>query len=391
MLFSTSVVARLPLATLSIGLLVHVERLTGSYAAAGLAAGALAIAQGVGGPLLGRLVDRHGQTLVLILPALVSGTALAVVAFLPARTPLLALLALAALIGFATPPVGACMRTLIPLLNPGTEPRAYAIDAAATELTWIAGPPLALTVGSLAGTGTALALAGAVLLAATLAFVLSPTSRSWRSKAVSRTRSSALASPQMRTLVLVMACVGVVFGATEVAVTASAPSAAGWLLGLWGLGSLAGGVVAARSGGGARDGRSFALLLTFLAAGHLSLAVAPPALIVLAGTVIAPILASAYAMVDKAAPTGTATEAFTWLATATATGTAAGAAAAGTLADFTTPTTGFLLAGTAALTAALIAATRIPSPHHAATHTTRRTNAAALIPTTRRAPAGETP
>ena len=72
-----SVVARLPMAMLSIGLLVHTEHLTGSFAAAGIVAGAFALSLGVGGPLLGRLVDRRGQTTVLLAGALVAGSALA--------------------------------------------------------------------------------------------------------------------------------------------------------------------------------------------------------------------------------------------------------------------------------------------------------------------------
>ena len=282
MLFSTSVVARLPLATFSIGLLVHAEHLTGSYAAAGAACGALAIAQGTGGPLLGRLVDRRGQTVVLLGSALVAGAALATVAALPIGTPLPLLLALAAIIGFATPPVGACMRTLIPVLRPGADQqrRAYAVDAAATELTWVAGPPLALTAGALAGSGTALTAAGAVLVAATGLFALSPASRGWRPAGSHRAGGSALASPAMRTLVIVLVGVGVLFGATEVAVTAPAGSGAGLLLGLWGAGSLAGGVVAAKLGGGARNGRSFALLLAALGLGHLILVAASASLIV---------------------------------------------------------------------------------------------------------------
>jgi MFS family permease len=158
MLLLTSIAARLPLATFSIGLLVHVERLTGSYAAAGVVAGALAVAQGAGAPLLGRLVDRRGQTAVLLGSALVAGAALTGVAVVPAATPLALLVVLAAVIGVATPPVGACMRTLIPVLTPGVERqrRAYAVDAAATELTWVAGPPLVLTVGLVAGSGAAL-------------------------------------------------------------------------------------------------------------------------------------------------------------------------------------------------------------------------------------------
>ena len=81
-LFVISIVARLPLAMLTIGMLVHVESATGSFAAAGLASGVLAVAQGVGGPLLGRVVDRRGQTATLVASASVCGAALVAVATL---------------------------------------------------------------------------------------------------------------------------------------------------------------------------------------------------------------------------------------------------------------------------------------------------------------------
>jgi predicted MFS family arabinose efflux permease len=374
MLLLTSIAARLPLATFSLGLLVHVEHLTGSYAAAGVVAGALAVAQGAGAPLLGRLVDRRGQTAVLLGSALVAGAALAGVAAVPAGAPLPLLIVLAALIGVATPPVGACMRTLIPVLVPGSERqrRAYAVDAAATELTWVAGPPLVLTVGVLAGTGAALTAAGAVLVAGTVLFALSPASRGWRPESAGPARrGGALASPAMRVLVLVLAGAGVVFGATEVGVTAAAGSRAGLLLGLWGAGSLAGGVLAARLGGGAAAGRGFTLLLGLLGLGHLVLvgaAVHPIAFaagITLAGSLIAPVLASTYAMVDGAAPAGTATEAFAWLATATAVGSAVGAAAGGSLVDTAGPASAFVLAGVAGLAAAGAATTLGRTVSHA--------------------------
>ena len=76
-LASVSIIARLPQAMLSIALLVHVRHLTGSFATAGIVAGAFAVSLGVGGPLLGRLVDRRGQTMVLLVSALVAGAALA--------------------------------------------------------------------------------------------------------------------------------------------------------------------------------------------------------------------------------------------------------------------------------------------------------------------------
>jgi MFS family permease len=87
-LLAVSLVARLPVAMLSIGLLVHARHLTGSFAAAGLVAGAFAVALGAGGPLLGALVDRRGQTAVLLATALVAGPALVAAALLPAGAPL---------------------------------------------------------------------------------------------------------------------------------------------------------------------------------------------------------------------------------------------------------------------------------------------------------------
>ena len=113
-LFATSIVARLPLAMFSIGLLVHARQLTGSFAAAGLVTGAYAIAVGAGGPLLGRLVDRRGQTSVLLTSAAAAALLLAVTAALPSGAPVPLLVALAAGIGLATPPLGACIRTLVP-------------------------------------------------------------------------------------------------------------------------------------------------------------------------------------------------------------------------------------------------------------------------------------
>jgi MFS family permease len=83
-LFATSILARLPLAMLSIGLLVHAQHLTGSFAAAGVVTGVCAIALGVGGPLLGQLVDRRGQTLVLLGSATVAAALLVAIAVQPA-------------------------------------------------------------------------------------------------------------------------------------------------------------------------------------------------------------------------------------------------------------------------------------------------------------------
>jgi hypothetical protein len=63
-------------------------------------------------------------------------------------------------------------------------------------------------------------------------------------------------------------------------------------------------------------------------------------------------------MVDAAAPAGTMTEAFAWLATAIAIGASAGAACAGTLVDSAGPVAALALAGGAGAVAVLVTAVR---------------------------------
>ena len=64
-------------------------------------------------------------------------------------------------------------------------------------------------------------------------------------------------------------------------------------------------------------------------------------------------------MVDAAAPAGTLTEAFAWLATAVQVGTAVGAAAAGALVDRSGPSAAFALAAAAGAAAVAVTASRL--------------------------------
>ncbi len=71
------------------------------------------------------------------------------------------------------------------------------------------------------------------------------------------------------------------------------------------------------------------------------------AVLFLAGAAIAPTYAAVFALVERAAPAGTVTEAFAWLATAVAVGSAAGAATAGAIAEHAGPAAVFAFAGAA--------------------------------------------
>jgi predicted MFS family arabinose efflux permease len=147
---------------------------------------------------------------------------------------------------------------------------------------------------------------------------------------------------------------------TTAAETLGSTAAAGPLLGVWGVGSLLGGVWLARRGGVA----PLVPLLLALTVGHAALSVAAlnvfalALVLVLAGAAIAPSYAVVYSLVERATPAGTVTEAFAWLATAVSVGAALGAAVAGPFADAFGPSAVFAIAGAAGALALAAGAAR---------------------------------
>ena len=74
-LFVSSLVGRTPAAAMGLVIVLRTKELTGSFAYAGIASGAHALASAVCSPALGRLVDRRGQGLVLVAGSLMSALA----------------------------------------------------------------------------------------------------------------------------------------------------------------------------------------------------------------------------------------------------------------------------------------------------------------------------
>ena len=369
-LLALNVLARVATAGSSVLLVVFVHAVTGSFTAAGIVAAGNALATAGAAPLLGGLVDRRGQTVVLAASGLAAGTAFLALAALPDGAPLGALLGLATLAGATQPPLGACLRTLWPDLLGGDRDAvrtAFALEAVVLELTYISGPLGFLTLAALTSPRLSVAVLGAVMGAGTLAFAAQGPSRAWRPAPPSAgaRRRSALGAPGVRAIAAIMFTVGVLVAGVEVAVTAAMSdagraAATGPLLAVWGLGSLLGGVVAARRGG-ARGVGDLVLLLLALAVTHAVLAAAGASVVALAGLLtvagagIAPLFGATGALTGDLALPGTATEAFAWTTTALAAGVALGAALAGALADAGGAGIAFVASGSAGVVAAAIA------------------------------------
>lgn len=178
MLLGSSILARLPLAMFSIALLVDAQQRTRSFAVAGLVSGAYAVGSAISAPILGGAVDRIGQTTVLVFGSTVTAVILGVDGLLPTGAPHALLIVLGAATGLSTPPVAACVRTLLPAIVAEREqlPALFALESTVLELTFVAGPPLALGLGSIWSPRGALAGSGMVMLAGTLLFAVQPVS-----------------------------------------------------------------------------------------------------------------------------------------------------------------------------------------------------------------------
>ena len=68
-LFAASLLARLPLGINGLAIVLLVKAETGSFGAAGAAAGALALGSGLCAPLSARLIDALGARMLLLLAA----------------------------------------------------------------------------------------------------------------------------------------------------------------------------------------------------------------------------------------------------------------------------------------------------------------------------------
>ena len=140
---------------------------------------------------------------------------------------------------------------------------------------------------------------------------------------------------------------------------------AGPLLALWALGSMAGGLAFGSRASDRGPERRMVGLLLLVVAGIALLAVASGVVqlaagMILAGLGIAPAIACLYLLVDRLAPAGTVTEAFTWVTTAFATGFAAGNALGGSLVHGVGTDRAFLVAAGGVAAAALLGRLRRP-------------------------------
>ncbi len=345
---SWGLLARMPMGMSALALVLLVRSEGGSYATAGIVSGAYAVASGAGSVVGGRLVDRRPPAPVVITYALAYGTALAaLLALAHARVAEPVLVAATLVAGLLAPPVGPTIRMMWPAMLPRPELRttAYALEATIQEVIFVAGPLIVAVLAASFSASAGIVAAAVACVAGTIGFTATPAVRARRPDP-GHDRSGqhvleALVPWGIRRLLMVGIAYGVAFGAAEVSMPAFAEAHGGRTLGGIALaafsgGSLIGGVVAgAAASSGPLNRRLQVISAAFV------LVLLPPLLagsitemavvMFIAGLPIAPSVAVAYNMLERAAVAGTQAEVFGWMSTAVTIGIAIGTAAGGAL------------------------------------------------------------
>ncbi len=336
-IIAAQLTARFPSGMLSLAFLLHVERQTGSYGAAGLVLAATSIGQAVAGPLTSRFMGRWGMRPVLTITLIVCASSIIAIGVLPLTVPLY--MAVGLLCGLATPPVQPAVRTIYPkMVNARQLTPLFSLDASAQEIIWVVGPVVTTFVSTQIGTVWGILLAAAMMIGGTIWFISSPElgrvriPRSRRKFGVVLSRPPVLLATAVGFL-LVGACAAVEAGV--VAAFGHDGAEAGIVLAIFSVGSLAGGLtlghVPISPWSTAR--RMFIVFVgVSLAAFAMDFWWLSITLFV-AGIGIAPALAVLFSIVAASVKFSDTAEAYGWVGTGQLIGAALGSAIAGFLID----------------------------------------------------------
>jgi hypothetical protein len=339
-------VMRLPISMLGLGTVLLVVSSTGSYAAAGAVSATEALVQAAAAPRLGRLIDRHGQSRVMVPALAVHGLGL-VALLVPAlaSAPTWALFPGAALFGAAYPPAGSLVRARWASVVGGTPllATAYSVESILDEVIFILGPVLvtALCVSVTPSAGLLASYFFATI--GTLALARQRRTEPPLRRGDDLIHPSALRTPGLRVLVGTAAALGGLFGSMDICVVAFATEHgqrphAGFVLALIATGSALSGVLY----GGIRWRtplrRRLLIGITALAiviCGY-SLAQSVAALALCAfivGLAISPTLIPTFGLVEELVPAAVRTEGLAWLTTGIGVGLAIASSAVGRVID----------------------------------------------------------
>lgn len=361
---------RVPIFAGGVVLTLHVvSHLGRPYAAAGLVSAAATIAIAVSGPWRGKLLDRQGLRRVVVPSIVVAAVCWSIAPFVSYWW----LLALAALAGlFVIPSFSIIRQAVIAAVGEDDRRTAISLDSVAVEMSFMVGPAAGVWAATVWPTQWVLfviemlgVLAGVLLWFANPVLhdeAAAPVDDEGVGADVPRVQRSEWFRARFLVICLAAAATTLVLGGTDIAIVAAlrefdAQPSIGWVLAVWGFGSLLGGLV---YGGLHKSVSAFWLL------GGLALVSAPMALALgvgslavlsfVAGLFCAPTITATVDQVSRVVPGSARGEAMGWHGSFMTGGMALGAPLAGFAIDHAGWQSGFLVVAAAGLLVALVGA-----------------------------------
>ena len=360
--------ARLPGGMLSLGLIIYVERITDSYAIAGITVGAATLGISVAQPALSRWMAIFGIRGILGVTSLLNVFAVIGMAFVPPEPAWLVILGL--LIGLTQPPIQTAARTIYPRLTPKKLlGRLYSLDATAQEIIWVVGPVVITLIAAQFGNLPILITIATIQTTGSIWFI-------WN-KEVGETKiprtTDAYGKVLKNRIVSIMTFMGLLFigsfAGLEVGAVAMFDEAiAGLLIAVFSIGSVIGGVFI---GGRANSKYSLSLLIGLVLVGFSMVLVFPEnpywvgLSLFIAGIGVAPTLGIMALTISGGTKPNEIAEAYGWQTTGQLVGISIGSALAGIAVDIIGPVAAFAVSvffGFGTLMAALVAIRYLPAP-----------------------------
>lgn len=360
--------ARLPIAMAPIGIVAMLSQTHGEYWLAGAVSATFALTNAAAAPQISRLVDRMGQSRVLIPATIVSVIAFAALILAtnqrwPAWT-----LFLSAFLAAAMPSIPAMMRarwTEIfrdrPELN-----TAFAFESAADELVYIAGASLSVGLAVSLFPEAGMMISTTFLALGSFAFLLQrSTEPKVRAVESGHSQRSAIFLRPVQIITLALIFVGSTFATAEVSAVAitkelGQPGAASLVIGVYAIGSFVVGLTLGAINPKMPLQRQLLIAVSVLALTALPLLVANTSVTLLAfavfvsGVAISPIFITSFGLIERRVPESMLTEGVTWVMTGIGIGMALGAFISGWVIDNFGPDNGFWVSVVASLTTVAI-------------------------------------
>lgn len=338
--------ARFPFGMLSLAFVIHIQQVTGSYAVAGIALGAETIGASISGPVLGRLMSKHGVRKIIGGATLVTVSAFLAMAWVTPEPLILIFLGL--VVGLSSPPIQPAARTIYPMITPKKLLKSlYTLDATAQEILWVLGPLLATVLAAQFGNLVMLYALAVIQITGTTWFLLNKSVAGSKIPKSEGQVGKVLKNPAVTSVTLLgLLFVGSFAGIEVGAVAMFDKTIAGALIATFSVGSFIGGFWL---GPKIKSRYALTIFLAIVLFGYALVFIAPSnpvwmALsLLVAGLGVAPALGHLSLVVAQGTKPSETAEAYGWTTTGQLVGFSAGSALAGIAIDTISPASALLI------------------------------------------------